>query len=557
MGTLKKILILAANPKDRLRSRLDEEVREIENGLRLSQQREEFVVKQQWATRSQDIRRAMLNFCPNIVHFCGHGERETGIVFENETGLSHLVSAEALAEFFKLFAEHVKCVVLNACYSEVQAQAIARYIDYVIGISQTIGDRTAIEFAVVFYEALGAGKTIEFAYKLACNALHMMRIPEHLIPIILTKDVREPITLSNGRRSQNPFGLHGGVDPEQFVIPERLVREVTEAILKKLSISLIGARMMGKTSLLKFLSSDRCQSYYQDETGQRSPLRFVYLDLQEHSGKNLHQLFPLLANTMSVLLPDSERFQGKMHDEALSWIKQTTGRRDPTNPLWVVSFDEFDRVIELDGLDKIVFDQMRSLSQHSNICFIIASRLKLIDLPLPQAISTSPFFNIFKEQLLSVWDKLTTRTLMFKPYGKDLGVFTEEDFVFISQLTACHPALLQIGCFHLFNARRTCKDTPIDYEQVIENYINEAESVYHHYWNNEISEEERRWLLDCQWALFNQDHIALQALENNSIERKNRTIRIRLAKLGLALNTSGTIELPTGLLLFLKTVEIF
>jgi hypothetical protein len=82
----KRILILAANPQNTSRLRLDEEVREIEEGLRRSQYRDTFELQARWATRPQDIRRAMLDFHPNIVHFCGHGEGETGIIFEDSAG---------------------------------------------------------------------------------------------------------------------------------------------------------------------------------------------------------------------------------------------------------------------------------------------------------------------------------------------------------------------------------------------------------------------------------------------------------------------------------------
>jgi hypothetical protein len=40
-------------------------------------------------------------------------------------------------------------------------------------MSQAIGDKAAIEFAVGFYDALGAGKSIEFAYKLGCQLIRM------------------------------------------------------------------------------------------------------------------------------------------------------------------------------------------------------------------------------------------------------------------------------------------------------------------------------------------------------------------------------------------------
>jgi hypothetical protein len=176
-----RILILAANPKDTSRLRVDKEVREIENGLQRAKQRDQFELKQQWAVRPQEIRRALLDFQPNIVHFSGHGQGEPGIVCENDAGESQLVSADALAGLFKLFADQVACVVLNACYSEVQANVIAQHIGAVIGMSQAISDKTAVEFAVAFYDALGAGKPVKFAYEFACNAIQMAGIPEHLI----------------------------------------------------------------------------------------------------------------------------------------------------------------------------------------------------------------------------------------------------------------------------------------------------------------------------------------------------------------------------------------
>jgi hypothetical protein len=176
-----RILVLAANPIDTQRLRLDKEVREIENGLARSEQRDEFVLKQVLAPRQKEVRRAMLDFKPNIVHFCGHGGGQDGIAFEDDYGNTRLVSGEALAGFFELFSDSVECVLLNACYSEVQAEAIQQQIKFVIGMNEAISDTAAIEFAVAFYDAIGAGKTIEFGYKLACNTLEWASQSEHLM----------------------------------------------------------------------------------------------------------------------------------------------------------------------------------------------------------------------------------------------------------------------------------------------------------------------------------------------------------------------------------------
>jgi uncharacterized protein YegL len=138
----------------------------------------------------------MLDLKPNIVHFCGHGSGEEGIAFEDENGQAKLVSTEALSGFFELFADKVECVVLNACYSEVQAEAIAKHIPHVIGMNKAIGDTAAIEFAVAFYDALGAGETIEFAYRLACNAIQLSGMPENLTPTLISK---QHIALQQGK----------------------------------------------------------------------------------------------------------------------------------------------------------------------------------------------------------------------------------------------------------------------------------------------------------------------------------------------------------------------
>ena len=206
----KTILFLAANPVSTRQLRLDEEVREIEEGLRRSKHRDRFKLQQRWALRPIDLRRALLDCTPQIVHFAGHGTGRTtaaqsveatrkisfvdrtdafdeGLVLEDTTGQPKLVSTEALSALFELFTDSVECVVLNACYSERQARAITQHIPYVIGMNQAIGDRAAIEFSIGFYDALGAGESVARAYKLGCVAIQMSGVAEHLTPIIIQK----------------------------------------------------------------------------------------------------------------------------------------------------------------------------------------------------------------------------------------------------------------------------------------------------------------------------------------------------------------------------------
>jgi CHAT domain len=178
------ILILAASPLDQAKLSLDIEAREIEEGLRRSRYRDQFQLKKQAAVRIEDLRRLLLDTEPQIVHFCGHGSGEEGLVFEDLQRKTQLVSTDSLTNLFELFAGKIECVLLNACYSEVQAKAIVQHVGYVIGMNKSIGDKAAIKFSIGFYDALGAGRSFEEAFKFGCNAIQSENIPEYLTPVL-------------------------------------------------------------------------------------------------------------------------------------------------------------------------------------------------------------------------------------------------------------------------------------------------------------------------------------------------------------------------------------
>lgn len=180
------ILFLSADPTDATRLRLGEEFREIKDNLRKSKLRGAFnLALPQLSLRPSDISQALLDESPRIVHFSGHGTSSGELCFEDAQGKIKVVDGDALAALFELVASDVECVILNACYSSIQAQEINRYIDYVIGMNRAIGDKAALSFSVGFYQALGAGRTVEDAYRFGCVQIRLQSIPEHLTPVLL------------------------------------------------------------------------------------------------------------------------------------------------------------------------------------------------------------------------------------------------------------------------------------------------------------------------------------------------------------------------------------
>ena len=245
---MRKILILAANPKNTTLLRLSEEVRDISEGLERAQYRKEFRLSQRWAVRPRDFRRAILDESPSIIHFSGHSH-EDGLFLEGRAGQSQLITTSALAHSFKFFSQKIKiqCVILNGCYSEAQAKAIAEYVPYVIGMQKSVGDRAAIEFSVGFYDSLGAGQSVEFAFDAGCIAMDLESSGCSKEPILIQGKILSHGSKRSLTRSSNRLisPVLSAVLSEKFTLGRRSLLQI---------ISLMGLGLI-LTGLVYFFRS--------------------------------------------------------------------------------------------------------------------------------------------------------------------------------------------------------------------------------------------------------------------------------------------------------------
>lgn len=180
------VMILAANPTNQERLGLGREVKKIRQALERSRNRENWRIESNEAATVEDLRRALLDHQPTVLHFSGHGGGDAGLCFEDDQGGTHLTHAAPLAKLFHHFKDRLKCVILNACYSKVQADVIRQEVDYVIGMEAGIGDEAATKFAVAFYDALFAGTDFRVGFDLACTAIDLHNLNEANVPVFLT-----------------------------------------------------------------------------------------------------------------------------------------------------------------------------------------------------------------------------------------------------------------------------------------------------------------------------------------------------------------------------------
>lgn len=193
----RKILFLAANPSSETRLALDKECREIENKIQASEHRDSLELLSKWAVRSGDLLQYLHQHSPHIVHFSGHGSSAEELIFLDTHEEAKPVNKAALKHLFTTLKDNIRVVVLNACFSQPQAEAITEVIDCAVGMNQAIGDEAAVTFAAAFYQAIGFGRSIKVAFESGKAALLLDGIPEENTPVLIVR---------------------AGVDPESIVL---------------------------------------------------------------------------------------------------------------------------------------------------------------------------------------------------------------------------------------------------------------------------------------------------------------------------------------------------
>jgi CHAT domain len=194
-----RILFLGASPEGAPGLRIDQEVRDIDLVLRQAEFRDRFDLRQQHAVRLSDLQAALLRHRPRIVHFSGHGTVD-GLCLEDESGQVRKVPGNAVARILGAFKKEIRCVVLNACYSKDQAEAIAKDIDCVVGMSSAVGDLAAIRFSAAFYQALAFGSSVAMAFNLACAQIDLEGLDEGNTPqlVAFRRDPEEIVFVEEG-----------------------------------------------------------------------------------------------------------------------------------------------------------------------------------------------------------------------------------------------------------------------------------------------------------------------------------------------------------------------
>jgi len=239
---MKTILFLAAGTKEVTKLDLEKEASSIEQELKRLGRNAVFEFKVELAQTAEDLRHALVDHQPQVIHFAGHGSGSKGIVL----GQQELLSTDTLEQYLAPHQNTVECVILNACFSAVQASAIIKHIPFVVGMNQAVADSAAIQFAVGFYDAWAGGLPIEAAFQTGQASI---KSPvQNAIPVLKK---RYPETVWQVPINENPF----------FTGRQEVLHQLQQALHFRQVAALSGLGGIGKTQTAAFYAYSHRHEY--------------------------------------------------------------------------------------------------------------------------------------------------------------------------------------------------------------------------------------------------------------------------------------------------------
>ena len=160
-----KILFVSSNPHWTQRLDLGDEMR----GLLRSLRGQDVELMPLPAAQRGDLEFALTTNEIDVLHFSGHATEQDGIILRDVDGMEESISGPDLRELLK--DKNVKLAILNACSTEATANDICEQVGAVIGTTKPLDDRAAKQMTKVLYAELGAGRSIDDAFRVATASI--------------------------------------------------------------------------------------------------------------------------------------------------------------------------------------------------------------------------------------------------------------------------------------------------------------------------------------------------------------------------------------------------
>ena len=276
----------------------------------------------------------------------------------------------------------------------------------------------------------------------------------------------------------NPYqSLKPITDPYMFFGPTAVVLKMYSALENYDSISLLGLRHSGKTTLLRCMS----QSILQERLGyDLSHHLFVYIDIRNWLRKSSDDFFDMVSE--AIIASSRGRF-----DLSLPLIK---GGDRYMAVLERVKEHGFHTVLQLDAFDDVTRNQafspeffmfLRAQATAGLVSYLTASIAPLNQIS-HAAIQGSPFFNIFGVCRIKPLAPGEAQDLVMIPSRLAGLPFTEGEAEWVIRFAGHHPFFMQRLCYHLFEEKTQRGTSEVNRKRILRQAYDELLPHFEYLW---------------------------------------------------------------------------
>ncbi len=284
-------------------------------------------------------------------------------------------------------------------------------------------------------------------------------------------------------------------DIKMFFGRETILHAIFEACMKRQSVSLVGIRKSGKSSLLTYLQSPEIQQKMGFQTELKKHI-FVYIDLRDYLEHNADDFFRNVYQEIMSHVPANLALQvtGNQGVELFKNILLELHKRQYHTVLLMDTFDKLEKGIQFGPL---FFSFLRAPATQGRISYVTASLKPLYQIsPDPE---TSPFFSGFLGKRVGSLTKDEAIQLITVPSTRVGQPFNQNEVEWLLMQAGRQPFFLQRACHYLYEHKQQQGET-IDLRRVSQDIYEELIPFFNLLWND-LSPEQRREL----------NHEALQA----------------------------------------------
>ena len=295
--------------------------------------------------------------------------------------------------------------------------------------------------------------------------------------------------------AENPYFHRAPIRDSRFFFGRTAeTQRILSYVSRKQSVSVVGPRRIGKTSLLIHLSHPEVKTAHR----LGDDCVYVYVDCQALSGDLTESgvYRKLLEDIIEATRGGHSAEYGSREPMTYLEFEKSLDEIIPPGLQIVFMFDEFEEMATNLQLGKGFFNKLRGLGQAGKVVYVTASGQTLGDLAFhDKSVLSSPFFNIFYPMWLGFMRLEEARALVDGLAAMaDFEGFDDSDHAFLQGIAGPHPFYLQVACYHLFEEKvnGTGPDSP-GYDLVKREFAREIRDHFQYAWKL-LSHDEKRML---------------------------------------------------------------